>query len=107
MILRQLTARVKSHGKDELGRYAWQEILLDGERTLLVVTAYRVAQRRPNGCGPTRLETEIYRRQLLLEHYICNDHTTPSPHPIQRCSPEWIKSYPAASSRCAKMMSAD
>jgi hypothetical protein len=62
MVLRQLTARVKAHGKDELGRYAWQEILLDGERTLIVVTAYQVVQCRPNGCGPTTLMMQQWRK---------------------------------------------
>jgi hypothetical protein len=40
MILMKITARVTKHGKDPLGRFAWQEILLDGDRTLLIVTAY-------------------------------------------------------------------
>jgi hypothetical protein len=53
MILRQLTARVTKHGKDPYGRFTWHELLLDGTRNLVVVTAYRVSQRRPKGCGPT------------------------------------------------------
>ena len=53
MILRQLTARVIKHGKDPYGRFTWHETMLDGTRNLLVVTAYRVSQRRIKGCGPT------------------------------------------------------
>jgi hypothetical protein len=53
IVLRQLTSRIKAHGKDPLGRFAWQEFLLEGTRTLLVVTAYRVVQRRIKGSGPT------------------------------------------------------
>jgi hypothetical protein len=53
IILRQLTARVTKHGKDPYGRFVWHEILLDGNRNLVVVTAYRVSQRRTKGCGPT------------------------------------------------------
>ena len=53
MILRQLTARVTNHGNDPYGRFTWHKTLLDGTRNLLVVTAYRVSQRRTKGCGPT------------------------------------------------------
>jgi hypothetical protein len=49
----KITARVTKHGKDPLGWFAWQEILLDGEQTLLIVTAYQVVQRQTKGCGPT------------------------------------------------------
>ena len=62
MILRQLTARVKSHGKDPIGRFAWQEILLDGKRTLIIITAYRVVQRRTNGCGTTMSMMQQWRK---------------------------------------------
>jgi hypothetical protein len=62
MVLRQLTARVTKHGKDPLGRFAWQEILLDGARTLLIVTAYRVVQRRTKGCGPTTSMMQQWRK---------------------------------------------
>jgi len=62
MILRQLTARVVKCGKDPLGRFTWQEILLDGQRTLLIVTAYRVVQRRTTGCGPTTSMMQQWRK---------------------------------------------
>ena len=52
MTLKKITGRVVSHGKDTLGRYAWQEILLNGERTLIVITAYRIPQDSLTGCGP-------------------------------------------------------
>jgi hypothetical protein len=52
-IVMKIIARVTKHGRDPLGRYVWQEILLDGERTLMIVTAYRVVQRQTKGCGPT------------------------------------------------------
>jgi hypothetical protein len=62
MILQKLTARVVKHGKDPLGRYVWQEILLDGERTLIIVTAYRVVQRQTKGCGPTTSAMQQWRK---------------------------------------------
>jgi hypothetical protein len=62
LVLRQLTARVAKHGSDPLGRYAWQEILLDGQRTLLVITAYRVVQSRTKGCGPITSMMQQWRR---------------------------------------------
>ena len=51
MVLCKLTGRGIAHGKDELGRYAWQEILLDGTHNLLVITAYRVTQGSITACG--------------------------------------------------------
>ena len=51
MILRKLTGRVSSHGRDELGRYTWQEVLLNGARKLIIITAYRVTQEHHSGCG--------------------------------------------------------
>ena len=40
LILRQLTGRVIDHGKDKLGCYAWQTILLDSTRNLIIMMAY-------------------------------------------------------------------
>jgi hypothetical protein len=51
MVLRQLTGWVVARGWDELGRYAWQAILLDGTQKLLMITAYRVPQDSLTGCG--------------------------------------------------------
>jgi hypothetical protein len=62
MVLRQLTGRVTKHGKGLLRRYVWQEILLDGSRTLIVVTAYRVVQERARGSGPTTSYMQQWRR---------------------------------------------
>jgi hypothetical protein len=36
-----------------LGRYAWQQILLDGTHHLIIITAYRVAQDTITNCGMT------------------------------------------------------
>ena len=62
MVLRQLTGRVTKHGKDKLGRYAWQEILLNGNRTLLVITAYRVTQTSMKGSGQTTAYAQQWRK---------------------------------------------
>jgi hypothetical protein len=51
LVIRKMTGRVLARGRDKLGRYAWQEILLDGTRNLLVITAYRVPQDNILGCG--------------------------------------------------------
>jgi hypothetical protein len=54
MILCQLTARVTKHGKDPYRQFAWHESLLDGTRTLVVITAYRMSQHRTKErCDPT------------------------------------------------------
>jgi hypothetical protein len=62
IVLRQLTGRVTSHGKDALGRYAWQEILLDGTHKLIVITAYRVSQLSATGAGPETSVMQQWRR---------------------------------------------
>jgi hypothetical protein len=53
MLLQKLTARVVKHRKNPLGRYIWQEFLLEGTRTLMVVTVFQVIQRCIKGSGPT------------------------------------------------------
>ena len=40
MILCKLTGRVSSHGRDDLGCYTWQEVLLNGEHKLIIIRAY-------------------------------------------------------------------
>jgi len=51
MVLHKLTGCVIARGSDNLGRYAWQELLLDGMRTLIVITAYCITQESLTGCG--------------------------------------------------------
>jgi hypothetical protein len=53
---------VVTNGKDPLGRFAWQEILLDGQRTLLVITAYRIVQSRTKGSGPATSMMQQWRK---------------------------------------------
>jgi L-alanine-DL-glutamate epimerase-like enolase superfamily enzyme len=62
MTLTKLTGRVINHGKDELGRYVWQEIRLNGERTLLIITAYRIPQDSVTGCGPETSAMQQWRK---------------------------------------------
>jgi hypothetical protein len=51
-------------GRDDLGHYAWQELLLvDGTRNLLIITAYRVTQDSITGRG---LETSEKQQWRLL-----------------------------------------
>ena len=52
-VLRQLTGRVTDHGRDKLGRFTWQTILLDGNRNLIILMAYRVSQDTVTNCGYT------------------------------------------------------
>jgi hypothetical protein len=40
MVLGQITGWVVARGRDELGPYAWQGILLDGTQKLLMITAH-------------------------------------------------------------------
>jgi hypothetical protein len=40
VVLRQLTARIVKHGTDPIGQFAWQEILLDGTRSLAAFDGY-------------------------------------------------------------------
>jgi hypothetical protein len=61
IMLRKLTGRVTSHGQDTMGRYAWQQLLLDGKRHLLLITAYRITQENVNGCGPTTSAMQQWR----------------------------------------------
>jgi hypothetical protein len=50
--LKKITGRVLTRGKDPLGSFTWQQILLDGTRTLYVITAYYwVSQDNPTTCG--------------------------------------------------------
>lgn len=51
IILRKVSGRIKSQGKDPLGRWCWQELHLDGTRTLVLITAYRV-------CTPNTTDKE-------------------------------------------------
>jgi hypothetical protein len=51
MILRKLTDRVSSCGCNELGHYTWQEVLLNGEHKLIIITAYQVTQEHLASCG--------------------------------------------------------
>ena len=62
MTLKKLTGRVVSHGKDTLGRYAWQEILLNGQRNLIILTAYRIPQTSITGCGPETSAMQQWRK---------------------------------------------
>jgi hypothetical protein len=48
--LKKITGRVLTRGKDPLGSFTWQQILLDGTRMLNVITAYRVSQDNPTSC---------------------------------------------------------
>ena len=52
-VLRQLTGRVIDHNKDKLGRYAWQTILINGSRNLIIMMAYWVSQEMVTNCGYT------------------------------------------------------
>ena len=51
LLLNKLTGRVIDHGRDDLGRYAWQTILLDGKCNLVIITTYRVTQDSVSTCG--------------------------------------------------------
>jgi hypothetical protein len=62
LTLTKLTGCVTAHGQDTLGRYAWQEILLNGERTLLVITAYRIPQDSVTGCGQETSAMQQWRK---------------------------------------------
>jgi hypothetical protein len=62
MLLQKLTTHAVKHGKDPLGRYAWQEFLLDGTRTLMVVTIYKVVQRCIKGSGHTTSVMQQWRK---------------------------------------------
>ena len=48
LILKPLTTRINTVGSDDLGRWAWQELRLDGARSLFIVTAYRPCPRSNN-----------------------------------------------------------
>ena len=62
IVFRQLTGRVTSRGADTLGRFAWQQILLDGVRTLFVITAYRVTQDSVTSCGHETFAMQQWRK---------------------------------------------
>jgi hypothetical protein len=70
IILQKLTGRITSHGSDHMGRFAWQQLLLDGSRHLLLITAYRVTQDTITGCGPTTSAMQQWRklRAQGIEH---------------------------------------
>jgi hypothetical protein len=83
IVLRQITGRVVARGRDELGRYAWQEILLDGTQKLLMITAYRVPQDSINGCGYETSAMQQWRK--LRAQGIAN------PQPRQRILDDLLK----------------
>ena len=60
--MRKLTGRVTSYGRDYMGRYAWQQLLLDGSRHLILITAYRVTQDIITGHGPTTSAMQQWRK---------------------------------------------
>ena len=61
-VLQQLTGRVIDHGKDKLGQYAWQTILLDGSCILIIMTAYHVSQDLVTNCGYTTSVMQQWRK---------------------------------------------
>jgi hypothetical protein len=102
MILMKITTRVTKHGKDPLGRYAWQEILLDGEQTLMIVTAYQVVQRQTKGCGPTTL--------MMQQWWKLRDQGMDDPKPRQQlldnlCA--FLKPHEQAGNKILLMMDAN
>ena len=52
-VLHKITGRVVDHGRDDLGHYAWQQIILDGNHHLVIITTYGVSQDSVNNCGLT------------------------------------------------------
>jgi hypothetical protein len=62
MVLGKITGRVVARGRDDLGRYTWQETLLDGTQNLIIITAYRVSQESMTGCGPATSAMQQWRR---------------------------------------------
>jgi hypothetical protein len=83
MILRQLTGRVSSYGQDELGCCTWQEVLLNGDHKLIIITAYRITQEHLTGCGHETSAMQQW-RQLCARgietpnprQQVLDDHTT-------------------------------
>ena len=53
LLLNKLTGCIINHGHDDLGRYAWQIIILDGTHNLVLITAYQVTQDNISNCGYT------------------------------------------------------
>ena len=71
-----------------MGRYAWQQLLLDGKRHLLLITAYRITQENVNGCGPTtsamqqwsRLRAQGFTNPNPRQQMLDDLHTFIQPH---------------------------
>ena len=62
LVLHKLTGRVLARGSDDLGRYAWQELLLSGNQHLIIITAYRVSQSSMTCCGLTTAAMQQWRQ---------------------------------------------
>jgi hypothetical protein len=93
---------VTAHGNDPLGRYAWQEILLDGTHKLIVITAYRISQLSATSTGPETSVMQQWRR--LRAQGIEN------PNPRQQMLDDlsvFIKPHEAASNEVIIMMDAN
>ena len=59
-----------------MGRYAWQQILLDGTRHLIIITAYRIAQDNVTNCGLTTSAMQQWRK--------LTSDGVPNPNPRQQ-----------------------
>jgi len=46
--LKPIQNRINNTGSDELGRWAWQEVHLNGTLSLIVITAYRSCKEPTN-----------------------------------------------------------
>ena len=60
--LKPIQNRVQAVGSDDMGRWAWQEIRLDGTRKLYVMTAYRTCDEPTGSTALTTAWHQQYRR---------------------------------------------
>ena len=60
--LKPIQNQVQAVGSDEMGRWAWQEIRLDGTRNLYVMTAYRTGDEPTGSTAQTTAWHQQYRR---------------------------------------------
>jgi hypothetical protein len=66
VVLTKITGQVTAHGKDMLGSFMWQQIILDGTRKLYIITSYHVLQDNPSLCRNETCYMQQW-RQLRLD----------------------------------------
>jgi len=65
LVLNSILNLVCATGADQLGRWTWHEIRLDGTRKLYVITAYRVGNKPTKKSAMTTAWHQQYRKLLL------------------------------------------